>query len=131
MKQPENVDRRTVLRTLGTGAAGGVVLAGNVSGSPRNNFGYVEGSTPEEDTLEGKSVTLSGPPSREKVFCDAGASESESRIKTEVWDVEEFDDPLYLIPSGYNDGDRLSVGSVFTECTNNKDIKGEVSVTKV
>lgn len=123
MKQPKNVDRRTVLKTLGTGAAGGVVLAGNVSGSPQNNFGYVEDST-----LEGETITLSGPPSREKVFCDAGGSES--RIKTEVWDVEGYDDPLYLIPSGYNDGDTVAVGSVFTRCTRNPDIEGEASVTK-
>lgn len=97
---------------------------GTVSGSPSNNFGYVEDST-----LEGETVTLSGPPSRAKVFCDAGGSES--RIKTQVWDVEGCDDPLYLIPSGYNDGDTVEVGSVFTSCTRNDDIKGEVTVSKV
>ncbi|WP_396613012.1 hypothetical protein ACH9L7_07045 [Haloferax sp. S1W] len=118
------INRRSVLKTLGAGAAGGIAFTGAVSGSPKNNFGYVEDST-----LEGATVTLSGPPSRAKVFCDAGGSES--RIKTEVWEVDGFDDPLYLIPSGYNEGDMVEVGSVFTSCTRNDDIKGEVSVTKV
>ncbi len=112
-----------MLKTVGAGATVGVALAGRVSGSPSDNFGYVENST-----LEGETVTLSGPPSRAKVFCDAGGSES--RIKTEKWEVEEFDDPLYLIPSGYNHGDELAVGAVFTSCTRNEKIEGEVSVTK-
>lgn len=125
MTLPEHTDRRTVLKTVGAGAAGGVALTGLVSGSPSNNFGYVEDST-----LVGKTVTLSGPPSREKVFCDAGASDSQSRIKTQVWDVAGYDDPLYLIPSGYDDGDTVAVGSVFTECTSNDTIEGEVVITK-
>lgn len=124
MTAPKHTNRRTILKRVGAGVAGGVALAGTVSGSPQNNFGYVVDST-----LEGETVTLSGPPSRKKVFCDAGGSES--RIKTEAWDVDEFDDPLYLIPSGYNDGDTVKVGSVFTSCTRNDDIKGEVSVTQV
>lgn len=124
MTRPENTDRRTVLKTVGAGAAGGILLAGRAGASPSNNFGYVKDST-----LEGKTVTLTGTPWREKVFCDAGGSES--RIKTEVWNVEEFSDPLYLIPSGYNDGDQVQVGKVFTSCTRNPDIKGEVSITKV
>lgn len=124
MQLPEHTNRRTVLKSIGTGAASGVALAGTASGSPSNNFGYVEDST-----LEGETVTLSGPPSKEKVFCDAG--QSESRIKTEKWDVQGFNDPLYLIPSGYNAGDTLEVGTVFTSCTRNDEIKGEVSVTKV
>lgn len=120
----ENVNRRRVLRTLGTGVAGGAVLVGTTSGSPRDNFGYVE----TESDLEGETVTLSGPPERRKVFCDAGGSES--RIKTEAWDVGRFDESLYLIPSGYDDGDEITVGSVFTSCTKSNEIKGEVSVTK-
>lgn len=124
MALPESTDRRTLLKTVGAGVAGGVALTGTVSGSPKNNFGYVEDST-----LEGETVTLAGPPSRAKVFCDAGGSES--RIKTQVWNVEEYDDPLYLIPSGYDDGDRVEVGAVFTFCTRNTGIEGEVTVTKV
>lgn len=126
MKLPENTNRRTVLKTLGTGAAGGVVLAGEAAASPSNNFGYViTGSS-----LEGKTVTLSGPLGRHKVFCDAGGSES--RIKTEVWDASNgsVTEKLYLIPSGYNDGDRVTIGDVFTYCDRNNDIKGEVSITK-
>lgn len=79
--------------------------------------------------MEGATVTLSGPPGRAKVFCDVAGSES--RIKTEVWDVDGSQEQLYLIPSGYEDGDTLLVGQVFTECTRNQDIEGEVSVTKV
>lgn len=124
MELPDNTNRRTVLKAVGAGVAGGVALAGNAAGSPKNNFGYVVDST-----LEGETVTLSGPPGREKVFCDAGGSES--RIKTEKWEVDGSDEPLYLIPSGYDDGDTLDVGSVFTSCTRNTDIKGEVAVTKV
>lgn len=123
MTLPENTNRRTVLKTLGSGIAGGVALAGNAAASPQNNFGYVEDST-----LEGETITLSGPPQKQKVFCDAGGSES--RIRTEKWGVEGSDDSLYLIPSGYNDGDTVVVGSVFTRCTRNPDIEGEVSVTK-
>lgn len=124
MIRPKHTNRRTILKTIGAGAAGGLALTGTVSGSPLSNFGYVEDST-----LEGETVTLSGPPGKEKVFCDAGGSESQ--INTEVWDVEGQDDPLYLIPSGYNDGDILEVGNVFTACTKNEDIKGEVPVTLV
>lgn len=123
MKLPEHTNRRTILKAFGAGAAG-VALAGTATGSPRNNFGYVEDST-----LDGEIVTLSGPLSREKVFCDAGGSQS--RIKTQVWDIEEHSNLLYLLPSGYNDGDTLEVGSVFTSCTRNDDIEGEVPVTKV
>jgi hypothetical protein len=126
MTIPENTKRRAVLKTAGAGAAGGVVLTRIVSGSPSNNFGYVE----KDSDLVEETVTLSGPPSREKVPCDAGASESESRIKTEVWDVDEYDEQLYLLPSGYNAGDRVEVGGVFLECTRNPDIEGEVTVTK-
>lgn len=118
-------DRRTVLKALGGGAAGGVALVGSVSGSPSNNFGYVETGS----ELVGETVTLAGPPSREKVFCDAGGSES--RIKTQVWDVDGDDEPLYLIPSGYEAGDTVEVGAVFTACTRNNDIEGEVTITKV
>lgn len=124
MTLPEHTNRRTVLKTLGAGAAGGILLAGQAVASPSNNFGYVE-----DGSLKGETVTLSGPTGREKVFCDAGGSES--RIKTEVWDVVEADVPLYLIPSGYNDGDQVKVGGVFTSCTANPGIKGEVSITKV
>lgn len=124
MQLPTNANRRTVLKAVGTGAAGSVALSGTVSGSPRNNFGYVA-----DRALEGETLTLVGPPSRAKVRCDAG--ESESRIKTQVWGVEESDAQLYLIPSGYEGGDRVEVGSVFLDCTRNSDIAGEVSVTKV
>lgn len=125
MTLPENANRRTVLKAVGTGAAGGVALTGIVSGSPSNNFGYIADSTLEEET-----VTLSGPPSREKVFCDAGASDSQSRIKTQVWDLEGSDEQLYLIPSGYSDGDTVAVSGVFLPCTSNGAIEGEVSITK-
>lgn len=115
-------NRRKVLKTLGTGVAGGVTFAGSATASPGSNFGYVETGS----DLEGKTVDLVGTPSRHKVFCDAGGSES--RIKTEVWDTS-AGEPLYLIPSGYGAGDTVGVGSVFTECTRNPVIKGEVSVT--
>lgn len=126
MTLPEDTNRRKVLKTLGAGVAGGIALAGNAAASPQNNFGYVE----DESSLEGETVTLSGPLRREKVFCDAGGSES--RIKTQVWNAsnEYVDEDLYLIPSGYDDGDTVAVGSVFTACTKNNDIKGEVGVTK-
>lgn len=125
MTLPENTDRRTVLKTLGAGATGGILLAGQAGASPSNNFGYVE----PDSTLEGATVTLSGPLRKEKVFCDAGGSES--RIKTQVWNVDVPDEELYLIPSGYNDGDTVEVGTVFTSCTRNPAIKGEVPITKV
>lgn len=124
MEPPERTTRRQILKAVGTGVAGGLVIAGTVSASPSNNFGYVEDST-----LENKTVTLSGPPTREKVFCDAGGSQS--RIKTEVWELKGHDDRLYLLPSGYDDGDTLEVGEVFLACTRNPDIEGEVTVTKV
>lgn len=124
----EDISRRNVLRTGALAsiaiAAGRTTIAGSSVASPQNNFGYVKDST-----LEGKTVPLAGPPSREKVCCDAGGSES--RIKTEKWDLEESGEPLYLIPSGYDAGDTVEVGSVFTFCTRNPDIKGAVSVTKV
>lgn len=106
------------------GVTGGAVLAGTAAASPENNFGYVETGS----ALEGETVTLAGPSRREKVFCDAGGSES--RIKTEVWGLDGSDEELYLIPSGYDGGDTVAVGAVFTRCTRNDDIEGEVTVTK-
>lgn len=122
------VSRRQVLRTgaIASGAAvvGGGALVGTAAGSPQNNFGYVVTGS----SLEGETVTLSHSAGRAKVYCDAGGSES--RIKTEVWELEGSTEELYLIPSGYETGDTLEVGSVFTSCTKNEAIKGEVAVTK-
>lgn len=126
MELPKHTDRRTVLKTVGAGVAGGIAVAGNAAASPRNNFGYVE----SDSELEDKTVTISGPPRREKVFCDAGGSDSESRIKTQVWSTDYNSEELYLIPSGYDDGDTVTVAAVFTSCTRNKEIKGEVTITK-
>lgn len=125
MTNSEDTKRRTVLKTLGTGVTAGVALAGSAVASPQRNFGYVETAS----ALEGATVTLSGMPDRFKVACDAGGSES--RIKTEVWNLENSSESLYLIPSGYNAGDTVRVGAVFTECARNPDIEGEVSITKV
>lgn len=124
MTPTENIDRRTVLQTLGAGVAGGTGFVGTAAASPRNSFGYVAA----DSKLLGKVVTLSGSPRREKVFCDAGGSES--RIKTEVWELIGTDEELYLIPGGYETGDTVTVGSVILECTRNDDIKGEVTITK-
>jgi hypothetical protein len=119
-----DVSRRRVLKAVGTGATVGVALTGTVSGSPSNNFGYVvDGSD-----LEGATVTLAGSAGRRKVRCDAGGSES--RVKTEAWNLEESGETLYLIPSGYDAGDVVDVGEVFTSCTRNDEIEGEVSITK-
>lgn len=38
---------------------------------------------------------------------------------------------LYLIPSGYEKGDRVSVGSVFTACSRNDGIKGRSQSTNI
>jgi hypothetical protein len=124
MELPEQPRRRTVLQRLGAGVAASAALAGPAAGSPRNNFGYAE----TDSQLVGETVTLSGRRGREKVFCDAG--ESESRIKTVVWEVAESDEALYLIPSGYEGGDVVTVGSVFTRCTRNDGVEGEVTVTR-
>lgn len=121
MKEFDDPNRRTILKSIGAGVVGSAAITGEAAASPRSNFGYVENSN-----LEGKTVTLSGPIGREKVFCDAGGSES--RIKTEVWAAG--GENLYLLPSGYEDGDEVTVGGVFHTCTRNNEIAGEVPVTK-
>lgn len=125
MTLQEDVKRRKILKTLGAGATGGILLAGSATASPQNNFGYIE----QGGGLAGQTVTLAGEPRREKVFCAAGGSQS--RIKTQVWGLDESEEEIYLIPSGYEEGDELSVGPVFTACPDNDDIEGEVSVEKV